>query len=161
MIDDIIQDINPYSLFPFLAGIANFSLALLVYLRDRRNPVNITFALLNLCTAVWNFSLFKVYSARIIPDEELARFWFRMVSNPSLTFFPPLFLHFVLAITNNFTRRKKKLAFATYALSFVLFIIAIYDKVIRLMPNPSAVLFLFQLYFSKVSKILVFSAFLI
>ena len=116
--------INFYSLFPLLGSLANISLALFVYLKNRKSSVNITFALLNLCSAVWNFGLFKMYSTS---NKELALFWLSRITNPILTFLPPIFLHFVLVITNNFTRWKKKLTFAAYALSFVLFLIAIYD----------------------------------
>ncbi|MBC8232103.1 GAF domain-containing protein [bacterium] len=125
MFDDITQHINIWSLFPLLGSIANFILAILVYLKSRKNPVNITFAFLNLSSAAWNLGLFKVYST---DDENLALFWMGKIVFPTVAFLPALFFHFVLVITNNFTRWKKKLTFAVYALGFVLSIIAIYDS---------------------------------
>ena len=122
MFDDI--NINIYSLFPLLGSVANFSLFLLVYLKNKKNPVNITFALLNLCLAIWNFGLFKTYSPT--SDKDLALFWCR-ITFFSIAFIPTLFLHFALVITNNFTRGKKKLVFAAYTLSLVFAIIAICD----------------------------------
>jgi len=85
--------------------------------------VNITFALLNLCLAVWNFSFFKIYSSS---DKVSALFWDRLLQ-PGLVFIPSLFFHFVLVITKDFTR-KKKLSFAAYAVSSGLAIIALYNK---------------------------------
>ncbi len=118
------MNINPYSVLPLLASVGNFSLFLFVFLRNRKSTVNITFALSNLCLAIWNFSLFKIYSSS---DKLSALFWDRLLQ-PGLIFIPPLFFHFVLVITKDFTRRKKKLTFAAYAVSFGLAIIAIYNK---------------------------------
>jgi len=125
MFDNIIQHIDTDSLFPLLGGVANFVLSLLVYLKNKKNPVNITFALLNLCSSVWNFGLFKMYSPT--SGKVLALLWCK-VAFVSIAFIPTLFFHFALVITNNFIQGKKKLAFAGYALSFVLAIITIYDK---------------------------------
>jgi signal transduction histidine kinase len=117
--------INFYSLLSLFGSVANFSLALFVYLKDRKSPVNITFALLNLCSAGWNLGLFIVFSTS---DKNLALFGMGKIVFPSLAFIPAFFFHFVLVITGSFTRAKKKLTIATYALGFVLAIIAIYDS---------------------------------
>ena len=83
---------NIHSFQSFAAALILFSLALFIYLKNRKNPINGTFSILLLCLSMWNLGVFGVRSA---PNDDFAEIWGR-VFRPGLIFIPAVGLHFVI-----------------------------------------------------------------
>ena len=102
---------NIYPLAPLLAFVISLSLAIFIWFRDRRSPLNRIFAL---------FCIFAAYEAltdfgyRQAGDLQTANFWLKMWA-----FWPLVFvtlLHFILVFTKQSRLLRHK---ATYLLLYV------------------------------------------
>jgi len=108
---------NIHSFPPLLGGIANPILGLLVFLR-RKSEINRIFMLLCVTIGIWNIHEFGLY---IAPDALFAMYWAR-IFGLGLMLIPPVFLHFVLTLTGDNTRKAKWIVSGSYfiALTFVI-----------------------------------------
>ncbi len=92
---------NPiFQYAPFLAGLLNLVVAVIVYRRNAAFRVNRRFSLFSFAIAVWNLGAF--FEENIATTQTMLLFWSK-VSHLGGTFAAPLGLHFVL----RFTGRKK------------------------------------------------------
>jgi len=108
---------NFHSLPPFLGGIANPILGVLVFLR-KKSALNKIFMFLCVAIGLWNIHEFGLY---IAPDRLFAIYWAR-VFGLGLMLIPPIFLHFVMTFTGDKTKRAKWIVSGSYliALAFVI-----------------------------------------
>jgi signal transduction histidine kinase len=84
-----------YYEFSFLVGsLASFFLGLFVYLKDRKNIINITWCLSSLAAAVWSFGFFCMLNSS---NKEEASFWRWFMENGS-TLIPAFWLHFAYSL---------------------------------------------------------------
>jgi len=105
-----------YFLTNQITAILNLSLGIFVYLKNKNNIVNRTFALMNICIAIWAFGFAMAITA---PNKTLGFFWI-LVLNIGATGIPLFFLHFVFAILKIGQKEKKKLIIAYILNSFIL-----------------------------------------
>ncbi|MCK4261496.1 GAF domain-containing protein [bacterium] len=104
---------NPHSLSWFIAAVINLSLAIFVYLKNKKSEINRTFALMSICLCLWAFLLFGTY---IAPNEAFVTYWSK-VFRVGMLFIPATFFHFILALTRNKDKRKIKLLYIAYAIA--------------------------------------------
>ncbi len=92
--------LKAYLISNLIATLLSLSLALFVYLKNRKSTVNITFALMNLSIAIWAFGFAM---AIVAPSKNWGFFWIRVL-NVGCILIPMFFLHFVFS----FLKIKKK-----------------------------------------------------
>ena len=107
------MNINAYP--PIIAALAYLLIGIFVFLQQRTNSVNRSFAFMLLCVAVWNIEWAGLFAA---PDADFAYTWgniFRI----GLLFIPPAFLHFTLTFTylNKIPPRSRKFLLIFYLVS--------------------------------------------
>lgn len=111
--------VNIYNFPPLLAGIANLALAIFVYAKNPRSDVNRLYALASTSLAIWNAGFFGMYA---VPNTReglwIATEW-NVCLHLGLLFLPPLFYHFVLAVTGRRSRALRGMAYVGYAAAFV------------------------------------------
>jgi len=110
---------NPHSFSWFIATIINLVLAGFVYLKNKNNVINKTFALMCTCVALWTLSvlgyhLIKIYSVAM---------FFGKVLRIGFLFIPSTFFHFMLALTRNINNKTKRLIYVSYSISLIFTII--------------------------------------
>ncbi|OGS21130.1 MAG: hypothetical protein A3J83_00730 [Elusimicrobia bacterium RIFOXYA2_FULL_40_6] len=107
--------------FPWLFSAAvNIALAGFVYFKNRNIKLNNIFAIFALCIASWSLAVFGVY---IAPDEIFAKVWtdyFRV----GLIFIPACGFHFMVELTRDVNKRRKRLVQLSYLISFAFFILS-------------------------------------
>lgn len=86
---------NFLSLISVLLFLLYFQLGIIVYLRNRKSGVNISFFILSLCFAIWSFGYILVYSA---PTAYEAWYWDN-VASLGYTLFPAAMVAFLLFIS--------------------------------------------------------------
>jgi len=111
--------INPHSFSWIIATIVNISLAILVYLKNKKNEINITFAMLSIYCAGWSFGVFGLY----IADSEITALYWSRVAFFGMFFLPPGFLHFVFALTKSITKINKRLLYISYGMAFIFLVL--------------------------------------
>ena len=102
------METGPEIIILLITFVINLGLALLVYFKDRKNRINITFSLLIFCVAVWNFTNLMSY----ITIDNDALFWTKMAILAPL-FIPAVVLYFSLIYPE-----KKKLTWWHFLLIF-------------------------------------------
>jgi len=111
---------NPYqlnfSLSYLSTGIVMLGLSLFVYLKNRKNPVNITFAIYSLSIAWWSLASVPMISAQ---TREMATFFDRICLMGAI-FIPTTLIHFTLTLLNLEESRKKhhKIMLFSFSLFF-------------------------------------------
>ena len=106
--------INFHSLPWLIATVVNFSLAVFVYLKDKRNVLYITFAVTNIFIAVFAFDIFGLH---IIKNYNLALRW-SMILRIGILFIPAAFFHFAAILSNN-KDKKRNLIYLSYLASLI------------------------------------------
>lgn len=102
------MEINIYGIFALAAGVSAVFFGLVVYIRNRKDLVNKTFALLSVGFSMWTFS----YFIWLLQDTaESALFWSRML-NLGATLIPPFYLHWILSFLGLNKKRKWIILFA-------------------------------------------------
>jgi len=109
---------NLHSLPWFIATVINLSLALFVYLKDRKNQLNITFAITNILIASWTFDNFGLHFIR---DANFALFW-SMIFRSVVLLLPAVFFHFAVILSKN-NDKKRKAVYISYIISIMLSIL--------------------------------------
>lgn len=101
--------------FPWLIGTAaNLYLASFVFLKDKKNILNRTFALMTLCCGIWSLDVFGLH---IAPDETFAFNWSKGL-RIGMIFLPATTLHFMLTLIQQ-EKSKVKLVRIAYIISLV------------------------------------------
>ncbi|OGW76105.1 MAG: hypothetical protein A2Z72_01975 [Omnitrophica bacterium RBG_13_46_9] len=91
---------NIYAIPHLLASLLLFSLAIFVFVNNKTSPINKTFALLNICTVIWLFGYFVMFSAT---NSSVAKVCSKIIY-VGVLFIPIVFYHFVISfleIKNN------------------------------------------------------------
>ena len=94
--------VTPINLIVIITLLINLILGLIIFLKDKRNPINRIFGCIVFCIVLWILSIFMFRTSRNINN---AFFWVK-VSNGVTGFIPPLFLLFSLV----FPRKKIKIS---------------------------------------------------
>ena len=81
----------------------SFILGLFVYLRDKKNKINIIWGLFCICVALWSLGLGMMTNS---PNKETALFWLKYVHYLGAIFIPIVFLHFCLVLIGIYQKRK-------------------------------------------------------
>ena len=106
--------INFWALSGLINGITSTALGILVYSKNRKNPVHVTFGFTCLSLAIWSYSYFFW---QIATTEKLAVFWCRALMAGAI-FIPAFYLHHICILLNIQSEKKRVLIF-TYIFSFV------------------------------------------
>jgi signal transduction histidine kinase len=110
--------LKAYVIANIITAFCNLSLAVFVYLKDRKNIVNINYFLSNFSIALWAFGFAMAITA---PDKTMGLFWIRFL-NVGAILVPLFFLHFVFSLLKIY-RQKKALVISTYIISFLFLIL--------------------------------------
>ncbi len=86
--------LSAYFISNLITAVLNLSLGIFVYLKNKKNIVNITFALMNFSIAVWAFGFAMAITA---PNKTIGFFWIWFL-NVGAICIPLFFLHFVYAL---------------------------------------------------------------
>ncbi|MEW5767259.1 MAG: HD domain-containing phosphohydrolase [bacterium] len=105
-----------YAIVPILGGITSLFLGFFVLSRGTKQEVNKAFCYFALSAAIWCFRYVAGYS---IPDKDLAIIWLTGLSI-SLFFIPATLFHFVLVLTKDNSKIRKRLRTLGYIFSFIL-----------------------------------------
>lgn len=100
-------------IFPLISSILVFTLGLIVFLKDTKSRINLTFFLHAISITIWLFSTFMMFINR--SNVDLVIFWDRVVY-AGVVFIPVLMHHFLLAYTN---KKRDFLLIFGYSLSFI------------------------------------------
>ena len=108
---------NIHSFQSLSAAVFTLSLGLFIYLKNKNNPVNRTFAMFLFSVSIWNIDVFGILSA---PNADFAKIWGK-VFRPGLLFAPATSLHFVLHFVGLKPDQKifKRLLVAVYGNSII------------------------------------------
>ncbi len=87
---------NLITIFPLISAIVVFFLGIAIFIRGKRNKLNITFAFFSLFSAIWMFGTFMMFFNE--GDSEKIIFWDKFVY-VGVIFIPVAMLHFGLALT--------------------------------------------------------------
>src|SRR5258708_21557334 len=90
--------VNVFAIPPVLAALLNFWLVLWIYRQAPPSPVRRTFLFWTTWVGMWNLGLGIGY---MLQDEHLAHVWYRFYAPTVVRFITPLFLHFVVAVTDS------------------------------------------------------------
>ena len=140
-----------YAFFAYLTSLVTLLLSFLVYSKNRKNPINISFALWTLSGAIWSFGL---ASHAISTSKSMAIYWDRILHGTA-TLVPVFFLFFVLAILGKIKTHKKILVLAfiidLIILSFANSKFFISDELPKLyfsyFPEPGIIYYVFTVMF--------------
>ena len=110
-------DFTLYSIPPMVFGTLFLAQAFFVYNKNRKNPINVTFALAWLSVAFWLLGYSMLYSAR---DITTAKLWAKL-TYVDVIFIPTLFYQFTVVFLKK--KRNKTIIF-NYIIStiFLLFL---------------------------------------
>lgn len=108
---------NWYGISSLSAAITILCLGFFVYLKNRKNSVNIIFALTNLCLAAWAFGDF-IFSFGFLTDA-VALIWAK-ICHIGAVFVPVMVVHFFFAIGK--IKWKKRVFQVAYLISAILLI---------------------------------------
>lgn len=120
-----------FSASGFFNGTLALILGLLVFFRDRRNPVYKTFLLLNISIAVWSFGYWQWL---LQTDYNSAIFWIRVLTVGSI-FIPITFFQWVETMLGK-QHRRKKLLFIGYLLTIFFVLISSSEYFVKTV-NPA------------------------
>lgn len=109
---------NFYTISAFINFLTSVVFAVLVVLKNKKNPKNIGFFILASLVGMWSLCYF--FWQNSMDSEVFALFWSRALMVFTIMI-PAAYLHFVLALTDALEKRKKLLIF-TYLL-FYLFLL--------------------------------------
>ena len=87
---------------------------ILIFIQNRKRPVNILFSLIALSLAIWSFTAIIIYAEK---DKQNVVFWYKLSSLGFAPFYA-LYLHFVLSLLK--VKIKKTTAALLYLPSFIL-----------------------------------------
>ncbi len=108
---------NPYIFPPILAAVLNATLVFWVYSHAPAGLVRRTFLFWNCWLGLWNLGVAVGYA---LPDASTSYLWYRWVGAVVVRFIAPLFLHFVIAITDTADQKwNRRLLAIAYALGFL------------------------------------------
>jgi len=141
-----------YAFFAYLTAVVSLSLSILVYFKNRKNPINISFSLWTLSGFIWSFGL---GTHAIATSKQMAVFWDKVLHGGA-TLIPVFFLHFVLAFLNKIKSHKKILVMAyvidLLVLSFLNTPFFIKDELpksyFNYFPEPGIIYYVFALLFT-------------
>ena len=107
-----------WALSGFINGITATLLGIFVYLKNKKSPINITYALFCCSIAVWGFSYFIW---QISKDEISALFWCRALMAGAI-FIPIFYLHWLFYLLKLIVQKRKILIFGyMFAFTFLIF----------------------------------------
>jgi two-component system, NtrC family, sensor kinase len=112
---------NIHIILPLVSAVFYLLVAVFVFSKKRRDPLNISYAFLLVCVSVWNID---VAGIRLSSTVEMADLWGKVFRN-GLLFIPPAFLHFILIFThqNAMGPKPRKVLLSCYIISFVFVIL--------------------------------------
>jgi signal transduction histidine kinase len=102
--------------------LTSFTLSLFVWSRDPKNQVNIAYALLNFCLAVW--ILWDILSVTLSPADLATALLLSRLCYALAVFVPIFYLHFVYALVGI---KRKVWLYSGYVLTLILFL-SIFSK---------------------------------
>ena len=102
--------LTAYVIASIITAICNFSLAFLVYFKDKKNIVNINYFFLNTSVALWAFGFAMAITAS---DKTMGLFWIRLL-NIGAILIPLFFLHFVFSLIKIYRHKKTSCHFYLY-----------------------------------------------
>jgi two-component system NtrC family sensor kinase len=108
-----------YALLPLCATILNLFLVIFILTKGAKRKLNHSFALVSLCVMVWNFGYFLLY---IAPSRNFAFSYLQVVFFGAV-FIPPTFLYFMMALTDQITKKTKIVCLTAFVYSLTLFIL--------------------------------------
>jgi hypothetical protein len=103
-----------YIIGQLLNTVILLALGIMVYLKNRKSPVNILFALFSLAGSMWSFSFFQM---TVASNPGTGLFWARVLHVGAILI-PVFFLHFTLEMIGN-AQQKKNLLKVAYGLAGV------------------------------------------
>src|SRR4030043_536405 len=93
---------NFYAITAFINFLTSLIIAILVILKNRKNPKNIGMFILSSLVSLWSLSYFFW---QISTTEQEALFWCRALT-AFMIFIPAAFLHFALAFAEILNKRR-------------------------------------------------------
>jgi hypothetical protein len=111
--------LSAYFISNLITAVLNCSLGIFVYLKNKKNIVNISFALMNLSIAVWALGFALAVTA---PTKDWGLFWIRIL-NVGCIPVPIFFLHFVFSLLKIDKRERITLIIA-YTFNFFILIVS-------------------------------------
>lgn len=112
------MNITFWALSGLINCITSAALGLLVYYKNRKNPIHITYGLFCLGIAIW--SCFYFYW-QMSTETKSALFWCRALMAGAI-FIAPFYLHYICALLNIQSQKRKILIFS-YIFSFISFLL--------------------------------------
>jgi len=107
-----------WALSGLVNGLTSTLLGLLVYFKNRKNPLNITYALACLSVSVWSYAYF-LWQISLFKAQAL--FWCRVLMAGAI-FIPAFYFHHIFILLNQINQ-KKRILFLVY-LSCLFFLLA-------------------------------------
>ena len=115
-----------YSLTALINAITSFVLGIFVYFKNKKAPINKTFALFAFAVFFWSFSYFLWQIAK---DPQSALFWSRSLILGAI-FIPIFYFHFVIYFLDIFEEKKRILVFG-YVLALIFFFLTFTSSMIK------------------------------
>lgn len=112
------EGLDYYAFSALINFFTSLILGTFIYLKNRRDPINVTFGLFAWCVAAWSFAYFFW---QLSSTEEGALFWSRALMGGAI-FTAVAYFHFVLALLGILKQKGRILAWS-YALFFVFFLL--------------------------------------
>jgi signal transduction histidine kinase len=109
-------EIFPYAASALVNALTSLILGFLVFFRNTKNKVNITFSLFAFSVAFWSIGY---YFWQVATEEVTALFWTSFLMAGAI-FIPIFYFHFVLALLD-LTKKKKKILIIGYFI-FIIFL---------------------------------------
>jgi len=106
---------NVFAQSSLMAAVFSLGLGIFVYLNDRKNLTNKTFAIISFCMAIWSFEVFGLY---FFSDKSFAEQWANILRT-GLIFIPYALFHWFLTLTKDKNKNRKILLYAGYILGIV------------------------------------------
>ncbi|MBD3245136.1 MAG: hypothetical protein GF335_04035 [Candidatus Moranbacteria bacterium] len=105
-----------YQVSLFIGGVIGLTSGFLVYLNDKKNPINRKWFWVNMLTALWSFGYLGMISAQTVEMAWISN-W---ILHAFAIFIPPMFLDFVLTITKKrWIKNYKNFLISIYILAFI------------------------------------------
>ena len=143
---------NYFAITALINGISSSVLGLFVYIKNRKNPINISFGIYY--TAAMAFWCYSYFLWQISDTAQSALFWARALMMGAI-FIPPCYLHFVSHLLHIY-EQKKKIIYIGYFLASIFAVLNLTPYFVKdvgkklffpYWPNPAPIYHVFLLFF--------------
>jgi signal transduction histidine kinase len=128
-------------IIPFFAAVVNMVLAVLVFSRNRRNPINQIYFFFGTCIAIWNYGAYTLFQISFTEESRAtAAFWARMLE-AGVIFMPVLWFHLCFLSIREAVGRKIVALYCLHVLFSLTNLTTLFVKDVHLVRDSKGVAF--------------------